>query len=87
MATQIWLLVILATFCDGSLQESCLSSCSDSSLWSYQVGKVYSYNYKVSVVTKMKGNSDEDSRLTISARANFYHSTSCNFDMQVIVSL
>ena len=73
--------------CYGSIQESCLSSCSETSLWSYQVGKVYSYNYKVSVVTKIKGNSDEDSSLVISARANFHHSTACNFDMQVIVSL
>ena len=66
------------------VSSECLGSCSSRTSWKYQVGKVYSYNYKVSVSSMIKGNSDEDSSFTISALANFIHSSTCNFDLQVL---
>ena len=64
-------------------QEECLSSCSGNSLWKYKIGKSYLYNYNVEVATMMKGTSDEDSRMTLSLKANFLFTSQCNFDLKV----
>ena len=66
-----------------SAHDECANSCSGNSLWKYKIGKTYLYNYKVKVVTMMKGTSDEDSRLYLSLKANFIHTSQCNFDLQV----
>ena len=63
--------------------EECLSSCSENSLWKYKIGKRYVYNYNVEVATIMKGTSDEDSRMTMAMKANFVHTSQCNFDLKV----
>ena len=68
-----------------SVGEECLSTCTTNSLWRYRVGKSYSYSYQVSVVTVMKGTSDEDSSLTMKAQAKFIHSSKCNFQLQVTI--
>ena len=67
-----------------SVAEECLSTCTTNSLWRYRVGKSYSYSYQVSVVTMMKGTSDEDSSLSMKAQAKFIHSSKCNFQLQVL---
>ena len=50
----------------------------------YQVGKIYAYDYSAETASLIGGTSDDESRLHLSARAEFEVVSSCEFILRVI---
>ena len=57
--------------------------CPSSSPWQYQVGRVYSYTYRVATSTVMKGASDQQSSFAFSATAEIGVASPCNLVLRL----
>ena len=64
-------------------RDSCSQHCVPSALWSYQVGREYTYDYQVEAISSMKGTTDEESSLMIEAKVTFQLLSPCNFLLKV----
>ena len=67
----------------GGSGDSCSQHCVPSALWSYQVGREYTYDYQVEAISSMKGTTDEESSLMIEAKVTFQLLSPCNFLLKV----
>ena len=67
----------------GGSGDSCSQHCVPSALWSYQVGREYTYDYQVEAISSMKGTTDEESSLMIEAKVTFKLLSPCNFLLKV----
>ena len=61
----------------------CSQHCLPSKLWSYKVGRDYTYDYQVEAISSMKGTTDEESSLKIGAKVTFQLLSPCNFLLKV----
>jgi len=61
----------------------CSQHCQPDNLWSYKVGRDYTYDYQVEAISSLKGTTDEESSLKIGAKVTFQHLSPCNFLLKV----
>ena len=61
----------------------CSQHCQPDNLWSYKVGRDYTYDYQVEAISSMKGTTNEESSLKIGAKVTFQLLSSCNFLLKV----
>ena len=61
----------------------CSQHCLPTKLWSYKVGRDYTYDYQVEAISSMKGTTDEESSLMIGAKVTFQLLSPCNFLLKV----
>ena len=61
----------------------CSQHCRPNKLWSYEVGRDYTYDYQVEAISSMKGTTDEESSLKIGAKVTFQLLSPCNFLLKV----
>ena len=55
----------------------------ETSKFSYAVGTVYTYDYLAEAATQISGTSDEESRVHITAQAEFEVASQCEFILRV----